>query len=145
MLTGMKSPSSPSASAAACGSGIPFGHETTPSFHATRNMFCIARPTSTGKSPPSVATATANALVQTLPTPLDRAQELVEVDLERREDRVGPILHLEPRLASLAPRVVDDVGGLALGQLDDLGLGRFPDGLLASLAQNAVALALCLG
>src|SRR5205823_7812533 len=85
------------------------------------------------------------ALVQTLPTPLDRAQELVEVDLERREDRVGPILHLEPRLASLAPRVVDDVGGLALGQLDDLGLGRFPDGLLASLAQNAVALALCLG
>src|SRR5437879_2997062 len=85
------------------------------------------------------------ALVQPLATPLDRAQELVEVDLEGGEDRVGPILHLEPRLAGLAASVVDDLTGLALGELDDLGLRRLANGLLAGLAENPVALALGLG
>src|ERR1051325_12105204 len=42
------------------------------------------------------------ALVQALAAPLDRGQELVQVDLERREDRVCPVLPLEPRLARLA-------------------------------------------
>ena len=36
-------------------------------------------------------------------------QELLEVHLERGEDVVGPVLHLELRLAGLAARVVDDV------------------------------------
>ncbi len=49
-------------------------------------------------------------------------EELVEVDLERREDPVGPVLHLEPRLARLPAGVVDDVLRLPLGDLDDLGL-----------------------
>src|SRR6266550_4377103 len=85
------------------------------------------------------------ALVQPLATPLDRAQELVEVDLEGGADRPGPILHLEPRLAGLAASVVDDLTGLALGELDDLGLRRLANGLLAGLAENPVALALGLG
>src|SRR3989442_15897792 len=33
------------------------------------------------------------ALVQALASAPDRAEELVEVDLERREDAVGPVLH----------------------------------------------------
>src|SRR2546423_1618080 len=56
-------------------------------------------------------------LVQPLATPLDRRQELVEVDLERGEDPVGPVLHLEPRLACLAARVLDDLLRLSLCQL----------------------------
>ena len=36
-------------------------------------------------------------------------EELVEIDLERGEDAVGPVLHLEPRLARLPASVVDDV------------------------------------
>src|SRR6266487_6352940 len=85
------------------------------------------------------------ALVQPLPAPLDRAQELVQVDLEGREDRVRPVLHFEPRLAGLAAGVVDDLSGLALSELDDLGLGSLANGLLTGLAENSVALALCLG
>src|SRR5438046_8190691 len=85
------------------------------------------------------------ALVQPLARPLDRAQELVEVDLERGEDRVGPVLHLEPRLARLAAGVLDDLAGLTLRELDDLGLRRLPHGLLAGLAENPVTLALRLG
>src|SRR5438093_1223935 len=85
------------------------------------------------------------ALVQTLATSLDRGQELVQVDLERGEDRVGPVLHLEPRLARLAAGVLDDLRGLALGELDDLGLRRLADGLLPRLAEDPVALALGLG
>src|SRR2546423_14877223 len=46
------------------------------------------------------------ALVQPLPTPADGGQELLEVDLERREDAVGPVLHLELRLAGLPAGVV---------------------------------------
>src|SRR5215212_1309410 len=84
-------------------------------------------------------------LVEPLTAALDRREELVEVHLERREDRVGPVLHLEPRLARLAAGVVDDVAGLALGQLDDLGLRRLAHGLLARLAQDPVALPLRLG
>src|SRR5207244_7471382 len=82
------------------------------------------------------------ALVQPLPAPLDRAQELVQVDLEGRENRIRPVLHLEPRLAGLSAGVVDDLSGLALGELDDLGLGSFANGLLMGLAQDPVALAL---
>src|SRR4030095_15051181 len=41
------------------------------------------------------------ALVQPLTPALDGGEELVEVDLERREDPVRPVLHLEPCLARL--------------------------------------------
>src|SRR5256885_6185681 len=85
------------------------------------------------------------ALMQPLPAPLDRAQELVQVDLEGREDRIRPVLHLEPRLAGLTAGVIDDLSGLALGELDDLGLRSLANGLLTGLAQDPVALALRLG
>src|SRR5262245_52489686 len=52
-------------------------------------------------------------LVQPLAAALDGCEELVEVDLERREDAVGPVLHLEASLAGLAPRLVDDLLRLA--------------------------------
>src|SRR5262245_2943598 len=84
-------------------------------------------------------------LVEPLSSALDGREELVEVDLERGEDRVSPVLHLEPRLAGLATGVVDDVARLALGQLDDLGLRRLAYGLLTRLAEDPVALALRLG
>src|ERR671919_1104890 len=85
------------------------------------------------------------ALVEPLAATLDGAQELVEVDLEGREDAVGPVLHLEPRLARLPLRIVDDVVGLALGEPDDLGLGRLANRLLAGLLDDPVALPLRLG
>src|SRR5436190_1485395 len=85
------------------------------------------------------------ALVEALAAPLDRGQELVQVDLERREDRVGPVLHLEARLARLAAGVVDDLAGLALRELDDLGLGGLANRLLAGLTEDPVTLALGLG
>src|SRR2546430_3251219 len=81
------------------------------------------------------------ALVQPLPAPLDRAQELVQVDLEGREDRVRPVFHLEPRLAGLTAGVVDDLSGLALGELDDLGLRSLANGLLTGFAEDPVTLA----
>ena len=83
--------------------------------------------------------------MQPLATTLDGGQELVEVDLERREDSVRPVLHLEPRLARLAAGVVDDLLGLALGELDDLGLRGLAHRLLARLAEEPVGLALRLG
>ena len=83
--------------------------------------------------------------MQPLAAALDRSEELLEVDLERRQDRVGPVLHLEPRLPRLPPRLVDDVLRLALGDLDDLRLRRLANGLLARLAQEPVGLALGLG
>ena len=83
--------------------------------------------------------------MQPLPAAPDRAEELVEVDLERREDAVGPVLHLEARLPRLAAGLLDDVLRLALGELHDLGLRRLAHGLLARLADQAVALALRLG
>ena len=83
--------------------------------------------------------------MQPLAPAAHRDEELVEVDLERREDPVGPVLHLEPRLARLPAGVVDDVLRLPLGDLDDLGLRRLAHGLLARLADQAVALALRLG
>jgi hypothetical protein len=85
------------------------------------------------------------ALVQPLASAPHRAEELVEVDLERGEDAVGPVLHLEPRLAGPPPRLLDDVLGLPLRQLHDLGLRRLAHGLLAGLADQAVAFPLGLG
>src|SRR6478672_3899097 len=78
-------------------------------------------------------------------SPLDRAQEFVEIDLERREDAVGPVLHLEPRLSRLAPGLVDDLLCLTLRELDDLRLRGLANRLLACLAENPVALPLRLG
>src|SRR3954454_22627379 len=83
--------------------------------------------------------------MQTLATALDRSEELLQVDLERREDRVGPVLHLEPRFSRLPPRVVDDVLSLALRDLDDLRLRGLTHRLLARLAEKPVRLALRLG
>ncbi len=74
-----------------------------------------------------------------------RAEELVQVHLERREHLVDPVLGLELLLPGLAPGVVDDLLGLALGELDDLRLRRLARGLLACLAEDPVALALRLG
>ncbi len=45
--------------AAASGSRIPFGHETTPSFHAASIMFCAQRPTSKPPASPTIATTSA--------------------------------------------------------------------------------------
>src|SRR5204862_5755717 len=55
------------------------------------------------------------------------------------------VLHLEPRLACLAARLLDDLLRLSLGELDDLGLRRLADGLLPRLAEDAVAFPLRLG
>src|SRR5215216_834883 len=85
------------------------------------------------------------ALVEPLATASHRAEELVQVDLKSGEDRIGPVLHLEPRLARLAPRVLHDFLCLALGKLDDLGLRSLPDGLLPRLPEDSIALALRLG
>ena len=76
---------------------------------------------------------------------LTARQELVEVDLERREDPVRPVLHLEPRLARLPAGVVDDLLRLPLGELHDLRLRRLAHRLLARLAEDPVGLALRLG
>ena len=83
--------------------------------------------------------------MQPLATATHGDEELVEVDLEAREDPVRPVLHLESRLARLAACVVDDVLCLPLGDLDDLRLRRLTHRLLARLADQAVALALRLG
>src|SRR6185312_5980526 len=72
-------------------------------------------------------------------------EELVEVDLERGEDAVGPVLHLEAGLARVAASLLHDVLRLALGELHDLRLRCLPHRLLARLADQAVALALRLG
>src|SRR5579859_543812 len=85
------------------------------------------------------------ALVQPLAAAPDGGQELLEVDLERRQDAVGPVLHLELRLAGLASGIVDDLLRLALGQLDDLGLRGLANRLLPSLAEHPVTLAFGLG
>src|SRR5215203_3697 len=85
------------------------------------------------------------ALVQPLAAAFDGPEELVEVHLERREDAVGPVLHLEPRLAGGPTRLVDDLLRLPLSELDDLGLRGLANGLLPGLAQDPVALALRLG
>src|SRR5438067_7343205 len=85
------------------------------------------------------------ALVQPLATSADGGQELLEIDLERREDAVGPVLHLELRFSSLAAGVVDDLLRLALGELDDLRLRGLANRLLTRLSEHPVALALRLG
>src|SRR4051812_1233385 len=64
------------------------------------------------------------ALVQPVAPAANGGEELVEVRLECREHAVGPVLHLEPHLACLPARLVDDLLRLALGELDDLGLRR---------------------
>src|SRR5215203_4938271 len=46
------------------------------------------------------------ALMQPLAAPLHRSEELVEIDLERGEDRVGPVLHLEPGFPRLPAGVL---------------------------------------
>ena len=62
--------------------------------------------------------------LQPLAAPLDRGDELREVDLERVEDLVGVVLRAEPDLALAGAGVLDDVLRLALGLLGDLLLGR---------------------
>jgi hypothetical protein len=47
--------------------------------------------------------------VEPLAAPPDGSEKLVEVDLERREDPVCPVLHLEARLAGVASCLFDDV------------------------------------
>src|SRR6266545_2176198 len=85
------------------------------------------------------------ALVEPLSTAPDRAEELVQIRLERREHLVDPVLGFQLLLAGLAAGIVDDLLRLALGELDDLGLRRLTRRLLAGLAEDAVALALRLG
>src|SRR5207247_2475443 len=78
------------------------------------------------------------AFVQAFASTLDCREELLQVDLERGQDRIGPVLHLEPRLPGLTPGLVDDILRLALGDLHDLGLRRLAHGLLARLTQEPV-------
>src|SRR5439155_21602431 len=85
------------------------------------------------------------ALVQPLAAAAHRDEELVEVRLERREHPVGPVLHLEPHLAGAPARLVDDLLRLALGQLDDLRLGRLANRLFARFLEEPVLLPLRLG
>src|SRR4029079_5625634 len=85
------------------------------------------------------------ALVQSLPATANRDEELVEIDLEAREDPVGPVLHLDAGLPRPPASIVDDVLRLALGDLDDLRLRRLAHGLLPRLTDQPVALALRLG
>src|SRR5262245_45293772 len=73
------------------------------------------------------------ALVEPLAAALHGREELVQVQLERRQDRVRPVLHLEPRLARLPLRVVDDVVGLLLRELHDLGLRSLAHRLLTGV------------
>ena len=83
--------------------------------------------------------------MQALAAAADGGEELVEIRLEGGEDAVGPVLHLEPRLAGGAAGLVDDLLRLALGELHDLGLRGLADGLLARLLEQPVLLALGLG
>src|SRR5262249_15581288 len=85
------------------------------------------------------------AFVQWLSPALHGCEELVEVDLERGEDPVGPVFHLEARLARLAAGLVDDVLRLVLGDLHDLRLRGLPHGLLTGLREQPVDLPLRLG
>ena len=60
-IAGSSPSRSPSTSAVAARSGIPLGHEPTPSFHAASIMFCAARPASNDVGPlPWTAIATAS-------------------------------------------------------------------------------------
>ena len=74
--------------------------------------------------------------------PPDGAEELVQVHLERGQHLIDPILGLEPLLPGFSACVVDDLLGLAFGELDDLGLRGLASGLLPRLAEDAIALAL---
>src|SRR5438034_11257080 len=57
------------------------------------------------------------ALVQPFAAALHGREELLQVDLERGADRVGPVLDLETRLPRLTAGVVDAVLLLAHGPL----------------------------
>src|SRR5207237_10543540 len=85
------------------------------------------------------------ALVQPLATPPNRGEETLEIDLEGGELVVGPVLHLELHLARAAPRVVDDLVGLPLRDLHDLGLRRLAHRLRPRFREQPVDLALRLG
>src|SRR3954471_2872105 len=89
--------------------------------------------------------------LQALAAPLDRGDELREVDLERVEDLVRVVLRPEADLALAGAGVLDDVLRLALGLLGDLllrgelglALARFlhdPLGLALGLRQHLLAL-----
>ena len=77
--------------------------------------------------------------MQALTAPANGAEELVEVDLEGRQDRVRPILHLQPRFTGLAAGVLDDLLGLSLGELDDLRLRCLAYGVLPGLPVGTAA------
>src|SRR3954452_10329670 len=83
--------------------------------------------------------------LEPLTAPLDRGDELREVDLERVEDLVGVVLGAEPDLALTGAGVLDDVLGLALGLLGDLLLRGQLGLALARLRDDPLGLALGLG
>ena len=72
-------------------------------------------------------------------------EELLEVDLERREDVVGVVLGAEPDLALALAGLLDDLLGGALGLPGDLLVGDEPLLLLAGLLDDSLGLALGLG
>src|SRR3954452_13042061 len=80
--------------------------------------------------------------LQALAAPLDRGDELRQVDLERVEDLVGVVLRPEPDLALAGAGVLDDVLRLALGLLGDLLLADELRLALARLLDDALRLAL---
>src|SRR5215211_2006236 len=73
---------------------------------------------------------------------LHGGEELLEVDLERREDLVGVVLGAEADLALGLPRVLDDLLGSALGLLVDLLVGDQARLLVACLLDDPLGLAL---
>ncbi len=109
----------------------------------TRNG--CATSTSTASTKAGADDGLLRALVQPLAATTDGGEKAVQIDLERGEHRVGPVLHLEPRLAGLAACLVDDLLGLALGDLHDLRLRGLAHRLLARLGEQPVDLALRFG
>ena len=75
----------------------------------------------------------------------DGGEELLQVDLERREDLVGVVLGAEADLALGVAGVLDDLLGPALGLLVDLLVGDQARLLLARLLDDPLGLPLRLG
>lgn len=83
--------------------------------------------------------------MQSLSPASDGTEELLEIHLERRQNLICPVLHLETRFTRLAVSLLDDLFRLSFRQLDDLRLRGLADGLLTSLSENPIAFALRLG
>src|SRR5437588_5371274 len=82
---------------------------------------------------------------ESIPSTLDRCDELGQVHLERVQDLVGVVLGAQADLAFARASILDDVLGSALGLLGDLLFGNQPLLALAGLLDDPLGLALGLG